>query len=58
MPVPDRALPTAHYTVEPGEKSVKNTGEKGRGRARTAQNTSSGRLKCRNGPSFYGGSNG
>lgn len=48
MPVADRALPTAHYTIEPGENSVKNAGEKGRNRARTAQNTSSGRLKRRN----------
>ena len=49
MPVPDRALPTAHYTAGPEENSVKNTGGKGRNRARTAQNTpSSGRLKRRN----------
>jgi hypothetical protein len=41
----DSILPTAHYTVEPGGNSVKNTGGKGRDRAPTAQNTHNGRLK-------------
>jgi hypothetical protein len=48
MPVPDRALPIAHYTAGPEENSVKNTGGKGRNRARSAQNTPSERLKSRN----------
>jgi hypothetical protein len=44
----DDVLPTAHYAGGPEENSVKNTGEKGRNCARTAQNTHSGRLKRRN----------
>ena len=43
----DSVLPTAHYTVGPEQNSVKNTGEKGRKRARTAQNTHNERFKRR-----------
>ena len=43
----DSTLPTAHYTAGLEESCVKNTGEKGPGRVRTAQNTHIGRLKRR-----------
>ena len=47
MPENESILPTAHYTVGPEGNCIKNMGEKGPGRARTAQNTHSGRLKRR-----------
>ena len=40
----DNVLRAAHYTGGPEENWVKNTGEKGLDRERTAQNTNSGRL--------------
>jgi len=48
MDVPDRALPTAHYTGVSQEIQEKNTSKKGPDGERTAQNTPSGRLKRRN----------
>jgi integrase len=43
----DSTFPTAQYTVEPADNSVKNMGKDGPGRERTAQNTHSERLKRR-----------
>ena len=45
MPENGTILPTAHYTGEPGEARLENTGEKRSKRARTAQNTHNGRLE-------------
>jgi hypothetical protein len=43
VPGNDSALPTAHYTVGPEGSRIKNKGESGPERVRTAQNTHSGR---------------
>jgi hypothetical protein len=47
VPENDSVLRTAHYTGGPEENRVKNTGEKGLDRERTARNTHSGRLRRR-----------
>ena len=45
----DSTLPTAHYTVGPEGDRIKNKGENGPDRVRTAQNTHSGQLNRRKG---------
>ncbi len=45
MPGKDSTLPTAQYAVGTDENCLENIGEKGLDRARTAQDTQSGRLK-------------
>ena len=45
MDVPDRALPTAHYTGVPQESREKKQAKRAPDAARTAQNTPIGRLK-------------
>jgi hypothetical protein len=45
VPGNDSTLPTAHYAVGTDENCLKNIGEKGLGRTRTAQNTQTERLE-------------